>query len=154
MSWEEPAWMAQARLDLEEYQLRTLACLREGGFDGMIALGGLVSIHIPVDEHGNEAPGQLDLGMSVAARCHDAVPQPPLWESPQDEAAFERMLEVRDCLLAHGFDPGEPPSLDVWIDEFVPWNPRAELSAFADYEIALDALCPQSGHGLFFHFVD
>jgi hypothetical protein len=163
MVWEEPGWMAQARQENEEYAQAILSCLAEFGVEGSVAIGGGgVSANFATDDKGQPLPGALEIASSAVDECDARVPLPPLWVAPADEADYQRMLDVRDCLIAQGLDVPEAPSAETWIEqrsdkETIEWSPYTEI--FGDntspYYISLSdnefehisVACPQNGNG-------
>ena len=154
--WSEPGWITLARQQMEEYELAMVSCLEEHGVRAEVSLGGHVGAfgHTHNDD-GTEIPGAIDALLAASDAC-DSVERPEHWQLPQDESAYERMLDVRECLIAHGQEISEPPSMEVWIDQGPgqAWNPYRDLmpgwsaNPLPDDElIALFAACPQSGHG-------
>jgi len=153
-SWVEPAWMAEARLGVEEYHAAMLSCLAEFGVVGIAAPGGHVGTGGRTDEDGvridaqGRSPAELQRLENQATReCQDRHPYPAHWTSTATEADYERTLQVRECLLAHGLQVQEPPPLEIWL--ISRWNPWR--SAFSDNGLGpaevdhFMAACPQTG---------
>ena len=160
-SWVEPGWMAQARQELEEYQGATLSCLAEHGTEGEVMIGGAVAGVPQTAADGAVPPGAQELVDEALVICSEQVPIPSLWTTPADEAAYERVLDVRQCIIAQGYDVEEPPSSETWIedvsDDGLGWGPYDRLSPNPegtglpyDELAALMEECPQSGHGMTF----
>ena len=154
--WVEPGWMAQARQAEEERVTAMVSCLEGFGVNAEPSLwGGEVSIVLEhIDEHGNLPPGAAELASLAFAECNARVPLPQLWLDwgQPDEAAYQRVLDVRDCLATQGIETPSPPSFEVWREQEFPWGPYNYLfegeRMFSDDELlALFAACPQSGHG-------
>jgi len=68
------------------------------------------------------------------------------------DTAYGRMIDTRDCIVAHGFEVPEPPSAETWKDSDwqSAWNPYDDLvvgqNALAqDKLFALAQACPQPG---------
>lgn len=87
--------------------------------------------------------------------CNVRVPLPDhRGQSSLDDAAYERLVDLRECLLAQGYDVPEPPSAEAWKDSSLEsaWNPyEAMFGGPAGQQIPQDELrslmvaCPQSG---------
>ncbi|MCL1900624.1 MAG: hypothetical protein FWG11_08980 [Promicromonosporaceae bacterium] len=151
VDWVEPAWMARARGEIEDYQVAMIACLNDLGFEADAAIGGLVS---PVGSEGIfDRPEELQLFMDAGGYCTDRVPRPSHWDTPVDERGYQRMLDARECLIAHGVEVGSPPSFEVWAEQVEPWNPHSGLAGSIDDAETLFAACPQGGHGLVFTWI-
>lgn len=157
-TWVEPGWMAQARQEVEEYTASKLACLAEFGAEGVVGLAGTVGTGGELDENGNLPPGIDELNRRAAAECNARVPSPTLWGGAPDRAAYERNLDVRECLLSHGYESPEPPSFEVWAEAYTSfsgelWYPYMSITApgstVSDEELAqLMVACPQTAFGL------
>jgi len=147
-TWVEPGWIAQVRQANEEYQAGQIACYAEYGLTPVKATGGEVLFeNLPND------PGTQALLETAGVDCNARVPLPAFKnDKTMDAAAYGRMLDTRNCIIAHGYTVPEPPSMETWIDSgpSSAWNPYsyvsssstdAGLSALA----ALDQACPQPG---------
>lgn len=153
----EPAWMAQARQQVEEYQSAMVACLNELGVEGLVSLGGPVLTGGVTDDAGNLPGGVQELQEAASAECGARVPRPELWTAPADHAAYQRVIELRRCVVAQGYEVVETPSEETWIEQAgsgVAWSPYTELVGESAARIPDDDLralmqaCPQSGQGL------
>ena len=154
-TWEEPAWMAQARQDVEEYQIAAVACFARHGVAVEIGTGaGMVAPTLDISGMTQVEIEQLDELISVAMEeCGAEVPLPSLWLSGQDLQAYNLMLDVRECIIAHGFELAEPPAFEIWSEQSQPWMPFNELNGIQqignDQLVQLSRACPQSGTFLF-----
>ena len=154
VAWEDPGWMAQARQEVEEFQNAMMSCLAERGVRGIVTFGAVVGVGGPFDPA--DLPPGTEVQMATAQQdCLEIVPQPSVWTTPADAAAYQRTLEVRECLIAHGFEIPEPPAMEVWVEMEIPWNPWATVFSLPQDAIPDDdalreliSVCPQSGHGL------
>ena len=158
--WDEPGWMATIRQENEEFQQAMLSCYSEYGLHADTAIAGSVGFFDNSDASGNIAPDVQELRDRAAVDCNARVPLPAhkLTNSLTPDA-YHRMLDVRACLTAHGYEVAEPPSEQTWIDtspQYDAWNPYE--AAFggpngtkisASQLDALDAACPQSGPNYF-----
>jgi hypothetical protein len=156
--WEEPGWMSQARQELEEYQSALMTCYSEHGVQGIVMVGGSVAAVTPTGASGEPLAGAQQLVEQAVDECDGQVTRPSVWSAPQDKSAYQRMLDVRSCLVAHGHNISEPPSMEVWLEQgsSEAWNPYSQLlSGFADKgrELSDDEalhlleICPQTGIG-------
>jgi len=151
--WVEPSWMAQARLDVDEFNQAMLACYAEAGLTDVVPApgGGLIGGGF-TEMPPLEVRQQRD---QVAIECAERIPEPALWNTPADMAAYERMLETRECITAHGFEMREPPNPELWLQmpSTARWGPWREITqtipvqfnSFSEYR-ELRIACPQSGH--------
>ncbi|MDR0481864.1 MAG: hypothetical protein LBH13_01685 [Cellulomonadaceae bacterium] len=146
--------MAQARQEIEEYQAGIAACYEEFGLTPTIAIGGTVGIGYG---GGEPPPGFEELAEKAGLECDQRVPAPAIWVAPQDEAAYQRMLDVRECLSAHGWPTPQPPSFATWKEQEFPWTaytvlidpeitPVANQPTHADLRELME-VCPQGGTG-------
>ena len=157
VDWDEPGWVAQARQEVEDYQNAFVACMRANGADAEVMIGGnVIGFAVTIDEEGLPIPGIEELLENATDTCGEQVPRPAHWGHSKDEQAYERMLDVRECLIAHGHEVSEPPSLEAWLGQSPAnaWNlyldlfPGHAASPLPDDElIALLRVCPQSGFG-------
>ncbi|ACZ30612.1 hypothetical protein Xcel_1584 [Xylanimonas cellulosilytica DSM 15894] len=151
--WVEPGWMARARQDVEEYQAAMVACLEEHGVFAHVGVGGPVLPGVTRPREDAEATG-FDIEGDAQRRCGEAIPEPSHWVEQHGPEDYERMLDVRACIVAHGHDLPEPPSMDVWLETEFPWNPWDVLTGQGgglspdDDVSALMRACPQSGAGV------
>lgn len=148
--------MAQVRQQDEEYQSAMLNCYAEHGLKGTKASGaGNVGLRNVFDANGQWLPGMQELVEATAKDCNARVPAPDHYHSGLDDASYQRMLDVRACIIAHGYDVPEPPTAEAWKDSSPSesaWNPyeatfgRASgvSVSFSEVRSLMDA-CPQSG---------
>lgn len=147
--WVEPGWMAGARQEVEDYESALINCLEQQGVQSERIIGGGVSIVGPAEDD----PAIQTLIEAADAICADQVPVPALFAAPLDETTYRQMLDVRECIVAHGWDLPEPPSLEVWQEQApIPWHPFTALDdpdrgpRLTDAEFAeLVNACPQGG---------
>ncbi len=151
--------MAQARQQEEEYQAAMVSCLAGYGVKGIESVGGTVGTGGVTDANGNLDPGLEKLNEQASTACNAQVPAPDLWTAPLDDAAYQRMLDVRQCVIAHGYPVPEAPSEETWKEQQGPWNPyqvlmdpqitpQAQQPHIGEYEALMKA-CPQSGAGIY-----
>jgi len=146
--------MAEARRGVAEYHTAMRNCLGEFGVVGMVAPGGLVATGGPTDgegartDAGGMSPVELARLESQAMReCLNRVPYPPHWHNLPTEQDYQRMLENRECLIAHGLAIREPPALEAWlITRWNPWSAAINDNGLGIPEIEqfMEA-CPQHG---------
>lgn len=146
--WVEPGWMTQVRQANDEYQSAMLACYAEHGLEGVRSMGGGVGfVNLPQDA------ATQQLVDETAQDCNARVPHPEYrLDKTLDDAAYQRMLEARECIIAHGYEVPEPPSAETWKDSALAfaWNPYRELASgvstiSADDVYAVEQACPQPG---------
>lgn len=154
--WVEPGWMAQVRQQNEEHNNAMIVCFAEYGIRvvAMIGAPGVV-FSSPTDDDGQPPPGAEDVLLAAADDCNARNPLPDhLKVQVFDDAAYEKMQDVRACLIVHGYDVPEPPSLETWKDSdlMTGWNPYiVTFSGAVGAQITEDELrslneaCPQSG---------
>lgn len=154
-AWVEPGWMAQLRQDKEEHQLEMLACFGEQGVQATALAAGDVVV-----THESPSPaGVLELIDEAMMACHEQVGGLSWFSLAIDDAAYQRMLDSRACLIAHGNMVPEPPSLDVWTQDGGLWNPHGQVydnrlaetgESWTQTEWAqLNTACPQPGPAVF-----
>lgn len=147
--WSEPGWMAQVRQEDETFQRGQIACYAEYGLTATATMGGSVGfVNLPTDAATEKL---LD---DAAADCNARVPLPERKSlHALDDAAYARMIEVRACIVAHGWELPEPPSAQTWKDASLEeaWNPYQVLIGPGAQKIAAAELfaladaCPQPG---------
>lgn len=155
-AWVEPGWMAQVRQQNEEHNNAMIVCFAEYGIGVVAGIGapGVVFLS-PTGDDGQLPPGFEDVLRAAADDCNARIPLPDHADVHVfDDAAYERMLDTRACLIAHGYDVPEPPSLETWKDSdlMTGWNPYivtfsgAVGAQITDDEMrSLNEDCPQSG---------
>jgi len=156
--WIEPAWMAPAREAVAAYQTEFVACLASHGVEGVKAVGSPSVFAIAsTDENGSTTRESREQAESASVYCSHAValpahfPQAPDFQIVTSPEAYERMLDVRSCLVAHGHDIPDAPEMDTWVRSSWPWNPWISESIGAlkrsdpDGLRALGVACPQDG---------
>lgn len=151
VGWEEPGWMAQVRQQNEEYRSAMESCYSEHGLESTRAIGGssIGFVNLPSD------PATQELFEQASADCNARVPLP---DNEQDQAltdaAYGRMVDTRECIVAYGYEVPEPPTLETWKESdpwHVAWNPYEVLVGAGAIEITHDELralndaCPQPG---------
>ena len=127
--WQEPGWMTQARVEVEEYQAAMLSCYDSFGVYARVALGG-GSVLPGFDARGllpDDAEALQEQVFYAQDYCEGRIPSPQLWSTALDEAAYERMLDTVACIIAHGYKIEDPPSMSVWLEQTDTWNPLQVL---------------------------
>ncbi|MDR0481865.1 MAG: hypothetical protein LBH13_01690 [Cellulomonadaceae bacterium] len=120
--------MARARQESEEYDRQWEACLSEFGVESVTMVGGGVAMNIATDDDGNQLPGQEELVHVASEACEDRIERPASLDGTNTPEAYAKTLEVRACVIAHGFELPEPPSQEVWIEhDESAWNPFTVL---------------------------
>ncbi|MDR2723285.1 MAG: hypothetical protein LBB54_06130 [Cellulomonadaceae bacterium] len=91
------------------------------------------------------------------------MPLPPLLTVTFDATAYAQMLDVRDCLIAHGYDVPIPPSQESWMEQgqngeeqwsayvaafWGDWKNSHMAPTISESELAeLNKKCPQTAEG-------
>jgi hypothetical protein len=120
--------MARARQESDEYDRSLTACFTEFGVESFPIVGGGVATGTTLDADGNYPPGQEELINTALEECDKRVQPPVSRASSLTPEAYAKTLEVRACVIAHGFELPEPPTLDVWLEqEEFAWNPYTVL---------------------------
>jgi hypothetical protein len=141
-----------ARQQIEQYQQEYLTCLSEFGLNGVVGVGGgIVGIEIPSDANDEPLPGASTIVDEAGTECSERVAQPRHWVTVPDSASYQRTLDVRGCLVAHGARVSEAPSFETWAESAHPWNPFEEIFTAVTQEefLRFAELCPQAGYGQF-----
>ncbi len=157
--WVEPGWMALVRQQSEEYQSGQIACYAEYGLTPIRNMaGGVGFVDLP-DDASTRA-----LLERAAADCNARIPLPThQLNKALDDAAYQKVLDLRQCIVAHGYPMPEAPSAEVWKDSdlMYAWNPYSEFNGMggmglgaqikiADADLfALADACPQPGPNFF-----
>lgn len=133
VAYTEPGWMADVRIQNEEYGRAGAACLRAEGVEpsaenefGVIYRGDPNNPDAPI-------PAEIQAAYDAAvAICSEQVPA-PAFAANSPEVEYDRNLDVRACLIDQGYSMPEAPSREVWVEQFTagePWNPY--YNGFAD----------------------
>ena len=149
-SWQEPAWMAQQRQQVEIYENNMASCFRELGADYSLLLGGGVALITNLDSE-DDAEAVTQIHFLALEECYSRYDQPAMWLLSANAETYSMMLDVRECAIAHGFAVDEPPPLEVWQEQEIPWNPLGHhISTLPDDELRpLLENCSQIGPGRF-----
>lgn len=129
-AYSEPGWMAEVRSQNEEHTLAGIACLQAEGLNAD-SQSGMVTLQVDDELF---PPGFVDQAWQ---KCLEEGSPPDYAASATPESEYERMLDVRVCLIDQGYAIPEPPSREVWIEDYrtlAPWDP---------YEVFSGALHPQ-----------
>ena len=111
-----PGWMAEVKQAKEIYNHQLADCYTNRGFEVSYSVEGDPSIRNEVSENGDIPPQVLELTREVLADCAEQYPPPAVLRLNDAGREYDRMLEVRECLIHEGYDISEPPSKDVWVD--------------------------------------
>ena len=158
-SWVEPEWMAEAREEIQRTQTEMLSCLAASGIQGVPDIGmGVVSLPTARDADGNFDRALMDHFIEVSDKCNETLdtipaqfPQPPDFTVNVTLDSYQRMLDVRDCLIAHGQPIPEAPQFEVWnprLPTSNPWNFADFIGPNTDNLARLMTACPQDGMSL------
>lgn len=123
----------------------TLDCVSDAGFEADIEVSlGESYVRARVSED------RASLYQEVATACEEeAVALGLSAAGPPDEdqlrKRYEYLLSASACLTGLGYEPGEPPSVEVFVDSGGTWSPHAVVVATgnrAEIESAFQK-CPQ-----------
>lgn len=142
--------MAQVRQEAEEYQSGQIACYAGYGLTAVKTMIGTVGfVDLPQD------PATQALVDEASADCNARFPLPEFMNNRVlDDAAYQKMLDTRECIVAHGYSVPDPPSAETWKESsletaFNPYNEfinGSSQSAMTPVELfALADACPQAG---------
>lgn len=152
--WVEPDWMESARLEVANYHAEMLSCFDEFGVIGRPAPGSAMFTGGVIDADGNRPAEAFEIEQAAWDECEPRVGTPSLWSAPIDTMAYQRMLDTRACLVAHGFEIPDAPSQESWLAMINPWNPWSWFARndspwldSQELETLMDR-CPQSGANL------
>lgn len=146
--------MAQVRQQDDAYAAAIESCYAEYGLEATRIIGGAVGFVDLMDEDGQMPPGVEDVLEAAAEDCNSRVPLPEHRSSRTlDDALYQRVIESRECIVAHGYDVPEPPSAETWKDSDpnLAWTPYLAMFDGSGPTIPQDELrslmdaCPQSG---------
>jgi len=153
--WVEPQWFSQVRQEQQELSSWALDCLAEFGVVGEVPIGSGIVGTSTDDAFSPEAA----LARTAMKECWERLDQrfqqmeqlPIFWDSPLNEAAYNRMLDTRECVIRHGFEVPEPPSLERWIAISGGWGAYGFINPLLtrDEAIELNYECPQASWGSF-----
>ena len=123
VAYAEPGWMAEVRAQEEEYGRAGAACIRAQGLEPSADDEFSITYKGVPD---NPAPPEIDAAHDAALEtCSEQIP-PPAYTANSPEAEYDRILDLRACLIDQGYEIPEAPSLDVWTEDFrtsMPWDP-------------------------------
>ena len=155
--WVEPGWMAQFRQEMEEDANAWVNCYAEFGVEAYIGPSFMVSF--PTDyTYDPTLPARNELRNKAGMECFERLGQMRWWDVAIDADAYRRMLDSRDCLIAHGHEVPEPPAMEVWIEGGGFWNPHGEWFDARTRDVGLmtatewnevNETCPQPGPMMF-----
>ncbi len=141
----------------EEFQSGQIACYAEYGLTPIRTMAGSVGFN-------NYPQDEVALLDKASTDCNNRVPLPEFkLNKTLDDAAYQKMLDLRQCIVAHGYPMPEAPSAEVWKDSELAyaWNPYSEFNGMggmglgapikiADADLfALADACPQPGPNYF-----
>ena len=149
--------MTQVRQQDEEFQSAMIACYAEFGLTGVRTIGGGgVGFLDLADDSGQIPPAVQGVLDEASAECNARVPLAEHRSAVANDEAYARLLDLRDCIIAYGYDVPEPPSAATWKDSPLSsiWNPYSAMfsggnSLPQDELQSLMTACPQSGPGAY-----
>jgi hypothetical protein len=127
----------------EAYQAAWSACITDLGFTPDKGIGGF-SVVIRAATRG----GSFSEMSAAADECNERYPAPDFGGHEATPELYARMLDQRECLIAHGQTIPDPPSEEEWLRRGGQWVPFSQLSnaiRSSDLGAALSRACPQSG---------
>ncbi len=143
LTMEDFAQIAEenARVSLEIHEALA-ACLREAGFQATAT----------ADDYATVVMGdQREALREAEARCEETLIADGVI-SPQQEFTTEAKIRNYEwdlaslrCLRELGYELSDPPSLDVYLDQDIPWSPFLEVTERYGLGIldGLERRCPQ-----------
>lgn len=106
---------------MNEWSDRQVTCLREMGFEAESSQGGVSLGTVPSDQ--TDALREAMVACEFQFAADPRVSNQPL---PRTAAVklYEHWVQAMTCLRNEGYEPEEPPSLEVWLGEF--YSPTTE----------------------------
>jgi hypothetical protein len=148
VAWTDPVWVAEQAAEREEYRAEMQSCLDGMGWHVTVNLDGGIVEPFTSDE-------ELQRNVADMETCRVSMGLPgKRLPATLDElkTIYTQLLDVRNCLIAHGVAMGPAQSEDAWLDAIQSdgaddyWHPYSDpgLEALSmDKQQALEALCPQ-----------
>lgn len=163
VTYIEPAWMAEQRLNVEEFQDEMVRCMEPFGVATERTMSGEVALSAPSDpETGETDPAVVAAAEAALSACYRGqISEPKFWLEPVDSVAYQKVLDVAACLRSEGFKLSEAPSESVWLQDvaagkFEQWSPYRELDETGQFDdftqtqlLELASTCPQTAHANF-----
>jgi len=149
--WTEPAWFSAARADTAHWRNWWADCLAQHDVQGNEVIGD-GWVEIITDDNTTEDWSATLVAFETCGALFDELDQRPIFGNASlDEAAYQRMLDTRECVIHQGFDIPEPPNLEMWIAMQGRWGAFGWINSDLTREeaIALNDTCPQVGWGSF-----
>lgn len=147
-SWVDPPWVAEQAAQREEYRAQLQSCLDGRGWHVTVDLnGGIVEPFTDATEFSRFESDKQACRVSMGYSA-DGLPATP----DELKLQYEQLLDVRNCLIAHGLDMAEPSqSEDAWIDaaqtgavDWAPYNdPAIDALPLDEQEELWTVVCPQ-----------
>lgn len=132
-------------VDVDWYEVTRLQiqCMRDQGFE--------VEPIPPGDgiDFSNVPPTQHQEAQKTSWACLTGLNLPEPTEPADDQLAehYDYLLEAKECLEAEGYETGDPPSLDTYIETGGQWSPYNLVAQDDTIGIeewnALNVACPQ-----------
>lgn len=132
-TYTPPAWMAEVRAQNEEYANAGVACLAAHGVEGT-ADNGTFGI-----SYGPQSQGALthmtdEEADALLTECSESLSLPDYVNNSADEE-YDRVLDLRECVIAQGYDMPDAPSREVWTEQWE-WTRDAWVPYY--HEMTLD----------------
>lgn len=119
------------------------ACVRAQGFPVQQTGSGGVDFSGVTEEQ-----NQIAFAVLIACKVGLNEPPPEPLNVEQLTEVYAYRLELADCVSGRGYDVGDPPSLDRFLEGGGVWSPYPSFSGEGPAAIAsLERACPQSPPG-------
>lgn len=135
----------------EDWPQAQADCLAGSGFSFEVSQGGIGVV-------GDVPPEQTDALNLAVYRCSVMYPADPRTQIPLPRVRAEMQYRywvdtVAPCVRAQGIDPGEPPSLQVWLDQYYvnppAWDPFDAAAGSEEQLNLLYEVCPRDAPDLY-----
>lgn len=143
---EDPPQVDLVRfVTVDEWPQAQVDCLAASGFTFEVRQGGLILV-------GDVPPEQAEALNLAGYRCAVMYAADPRTQVPLPRVRAELQYHywvdtVVPCVRAQGIDPGEPPSLEVWLDQYYvngpPWDPFDAAAGLQEQLDLLYEVCPR-----------
>lgn len=127
------------------------SCMVDRGWDTVVSGDGGISSTIP---EGQDESYDADLAACQEEHGFDAIA--PALTEPELRRLYLMELDTADCLRDEGYDPGQPPSEQSFVDAALidgnAWDPYAEVYTTSNSQVSEDEYfallekCPRPGY--------
>lgn len=112
-NYQPPQWMSTTKAEKDSFAQGIVACLKEQGVAAQTLQFGGVELESPTTEH-----------QSATQECAEKIGYP---QAPTPAEEYDRLTDIKECLIAQGFGIPAPPSQQEWIESLngpeSPWTP-------------------------------